>query len=88
MPPNDRFATQARSVSDPSEKPFPITPHDTNDFTDVANGIRVGSAGDVMVVRLDGVVVPFKNCMATEVLPVRARRVNLTGTTASDLVGL
>lgn len=88
MPPNDKFAGFAKAITGPSESPFPITPHDTNDFAEVANSIRVAFPGDVMVVRLDGVVVPFYNCQPGETLPIRARRVNLTNTTASGLVGL
>ncbi|NUA26097.1 spike base protein, RCAP_Rcc01079 family [Cupriavidus basilensis] len=88
MPPNDRFATYAKTLTGPSETYFAITPHDTNDFAEVANSIRVGTGGDVAAVRLDGTAVTFKNVAAGEMLPIRARRVNLTGTTATDLVGL
>ncbi|MGT2429234.1 spike base protein, RCAP_Rcc01079 family [Cupriavidus basilensis] len=88
MPPNDKFAGYAKAITGPSETYFAITPHDTNDFAEIANSIRVGTGGDVVAVRIDGTPVLFKNCAAGEPLPIRARRVNATGTTATDLVGL
>lgn len=88
MPATDRFATLARTITAPSDAYFSITPSDATDFAEVANSIRVGTGGDVAAVRPDGTVVVFKNCAAGETLPIRARRVNATNTTASDLVGL
>ncbi|MGO4815252.1 hypothetical protein AB4156_37700 [Cupriavidus sp. 2MCAB6] len=88
MPPNDKFASSAKAITGPSETYFAITPSDTVDFAEIANSIRVGTGGDVVAVRPDGTSVTFKNCAAGEVLPIRARRVNASGTTALDLVGL
>ncbi|AOZ06758.1 spike base protein, RCAP_Rcc01079 family [Cupriavidus malaysiensis] len=88
MPATDPFAGWAKPIGAPSESYFAITPSDSVDFSVVANSIRVGTGGDVSAVRLDGTSVLFKNCAAGEVLPIRARRVNASGTTATDLVGL
>lgn len=70
-----------------------IVPSDTADF--VAQGtcdrlttaIYVGGAGVVPVVFQDGTVVNF-TCVAGQILPVRARRVNNASLTASLLVAL
>lgn len=88
MPPNDKFASNAKSILGPSDAYFAITPSDSVDFAEMANSIRVGTGSDVVAVRPDNTAVTFKNVAAGETLPIRARRVNLSGTTAADLVGL
>lgn len=66
-----------------------ITPHDTNELTHVTRGIYVGAAGDVVVVLFnDSTAVTFKNAAAGSVLPVRAKIVKSTGTTAMNLIAL
>lgn len=67
---------------------FAITPHASNDFTYMVRGIYVGVAGDVVVVTPSGAAVTFKGATAGSILPVKAKRVNATSTTATDLVGL
>ncbi|KJK22134.1 hypothetical protein UB46_23795 [Burkholderiaceae bacterium 16] len=86
----DPFQNTPPSVTDPSFDYFVITPSDSaaNNFARPANSIRVGTGGDVVAIRRDGTAVTFKNCPSGETLPVRAIRVNVSGTTASDLVGL
>lgn len=69
-----------------------VTPHDSTDFTTgICSGIYVGgaAAGDVAVV-FEGAssAVVFDNVPVGTILPVRARRVNSTGTTATDMVAL
>ena len=66
----------------------PITPSNTVDFDAPTQGIYVGVAGDVSVVRHDGTAVLFTGVPAGSVLPVVARRVGVSGTSASGLVGL
>ena len=75
------------SLSDPGT-PFAITPSDSVNFTSPARGIYVGTTGDVVVVDLNDNAVTISNVPAGVVLPVRAKRVNSTSTTASDLVGI
>lgn len=70
-----------------------ITPSDTVDFVrqgtsdNLTAGIYVGGAGIVQVVFQDGSVVPF-TCVAGQILPVAAKRVNNTSTTATLMVAL
>jgi len=71
-----------------------IVPSDANDLAaygaanaNLCDAIYVGGAGVVAVVFQDGTVVNF-TCVAGEVLPVRARRVNATNTTATLMVAL
>lgn len=66
---------------------FTATKHDsTDEARQSTGGMRVGTAGDVVAVRPDNTAVTFKNCSAGEYLPIVARRVNSTGTTAADIV--
>ena len=76
------------SLLTPSRDFFSITPSDSVNMTFTSRAVRVGGAGDVVAVREDGVAVTFKNCLAGELLPICAVRINATGTTATYLVGL
>jgi hypothetical protein len=67
---------------------FAITKHDTTDFAFYVRGIYVGGAGDVVVVNPDGSTCTFVGVPAGTILPVKARRVNSTSTTATSMVGL
>lgn len=50
--------------------------------------IYVGSTGDVVVVQQDGTAVTYAGVPTGQFLPVAARRINSTSTTASSLVAL
>ena len=66
-----------------------ITKSDTVDFPDgPSNAIYVGGAGIVVAVMADsGDVVSF-TCVAGQTLPIRAKRVNSTTTSATLMVAL
>ena len=65
-----------------------ITKHDSTNFTSgECEGIWVGGAGVVIVVRPDGTAVAF-TAAAGSIIPVRAIRVNSTDTTATLMVAL
>lgn len=67
---------------------FDITTSDTANFPyGLTQGIYVGSGGDVVVVFEDGSTASF-TCAAGQILPVKAKRVNATGTTAALLMAL
>lgn len=66
-----------------------ITPHDTNDLTDITRGLFVGTGGNVsLILADDSTAVLFKNVPAGSVLPLRVKRVRATNTTAADMLGL
>lgn len=67
---------------------FAITKSDATDFRYYVRGIYVGGAGDVVVVNPDGTTCTFSSVPAGTILPVKARRVNSTSTTATNMVGL
>lgn len=76
------------SPGDPSSGNFAVAPSDAANFATPARSLYVGGAGDVVVVAPDGSVTKFVAVPAGTVLPVRATRVNLTGTTATSIVGM
>lgn len=77
----------------PARNAASITASDSTNFTyGITKGIYVGTGGDIAVVMAgDGdssSVTIFSNVPSGSILPVQAKRVNSTSTTASDLVGL
>lgn len=70
------------------ERSFAITPSDTVNFTKPCAGIHVGGAGNITLIDLDGNVRLFTAPTVGAVLPMAAKRVNATGTTATALIGL
>lgn len=73
---------------DPAVSYAAITKHDSTNFPNgVCRGIYVGGAGDVVAVDEDGTTCTF-TCPAGIVLPIRAKRVNSTSTTATAMVAL
>lgn len=64
-----------------------ITPADA-DLVAPVRAIYVGGSGNLRISDTGGGAVTFSNVPAGVILPVMARRVWLTGTTASNIVGL
>jgi len=64
-----------------------ITKSDTVNLERLTDAIFVGGAGIVVVVFQDGSTANF-TCVAGQILPVRAKRVNSTTTTATLMVAL
>lgn len=83
----DKFAEHKTQLDSPASAHFAITPSDDTDFTTYCRAIYCGSAGDVAVVDLSGTVAVYKVLQGTR-LDIRARRVNDSGTDATNLVGM
>ena len=65
-----------------------ITPHNSTNFEfGLCSAIWVGGAGNVVAVLQDDTVVTFGAAVGS-VIPIRAKRVNSTNTTATLLVAL
>ena len=84
----DRFAEHARGLTAPAENAFAVTPNDGSDLAEVTRALYVGTGGNLAVVLAAGSDVTLLNVQSGTVLPIRCRRVKVTGTTASGLVGL
>ncbi|MDD9715143.1 hypothetical protein PVW48_00140 [Dinoroseobacter sp. PD6] len=65
-----------------------IIPANGRELNYATRAVYVGSGGDLSMELLNGDVVTFKNLASGTLLPVRARRVRNSDTTASDLIGL
>ena len=65
-----------------------VTPSNTVDLPWLSHSVWVGGAGNVAAVMQDGVVATFTGVAAGEVLPIMAKRINSSGTTATSLVAL
>jgi len=65
-----------------------VTPSDAVNLTQNARALYVGVGGNITVNLLDDTSVVFANVPTGSILPVRAKRVLATGTTASSLIAL
>jgi hypothetical protein len=78
----------SNEIDSPAGDAFAITPHNTTELLATTRGIYIGGDGNITVLMGSGNVVLFTGLLAGTLLPIRVRRVNATGTTATDLVGL
>jgi hypothetical protein len=88
MPAADPLATYHVSGNSPARHAAAITPHDTNELTAVTRGIYVGGAGNVAVITIGGETVVFIAPPVGTVIPVQAKIVKSTSTTATSLIAL
>ena len=84
----DRFETINPGLDSPSSHGFSVVPHDSTDFAEVTRAIYVGNGGTISLVMMSGAVLQLSGVSGGSLLPLRVRRINATGTTASGLVGL
>lgn len=85
---SDKFENRGDSVSAPATRFAAVTPSDSADLGELPKALYVGVGGALVLRGADGVVVTFTQVVGGTVLPVRARRVQATGTTASAIVAL
>lgn len=72
----------------PASLAFAITPSNSADFSYPTRGIWVGGAGDLTVdMAGSGTNITIPSIPAGTFLPICVRRVYVTGTDATDLVG-
>lgn len=85
---DDPFETYSRSLEGPGEDVVEVTPSNDSDLPILARGLWIGIGGNVKVTAKGGGTVTFTNVPGGIILPVRARRVHLTGTTADEIVAI
>lgn len=72
----------------PAKQHEAVTPSDSVNISFVCRALFIGTAGNVAVVTEDGTAITYKNLSNGQILPVRTKRVNLSNTTAADIVAL
>lgn len=85
---SEKYQGRADDIAAPARRGFAITANDEADLAAETRAIYVGSAGDLAAVLVSGDEVSFVGLAGGTLLPVRARRVKSTGTSAGQLVGL
>lgn len=83
----DAFADRHRRPTDPAITVFDISPDDGSDLAHVTTALNVATPGTVRLTTVDGSVADV-SIHPGHAFPVRAKRVWLTGTTATGLRGL
>ena len=84
----DASTTEGGFHSRPVSECFAITPDDVTDLAVPVRGLYVGTGGDVVIDDLVGNTVTFVGVPGGAILPIGAKRVRATGTTAANIVGL
>lgn len=84
----DKFERYSSGLTSPANNAFAIIPDDANYLSEITRAIYVGTGGDVSVIMKSGETVSFVALNSGAILPIRAARVNATGTSASNIVGL
>jgi hypothetical protein len=85
----DAFSRMADSADAPSSHPFAVVPSDAAPLVATPKALYIGSGGTLVLRTASGTAdVTFRNLASGQLLPVRARFVRATGTTAADIVAL
>jgi hypothetical protein len=83
--PNPNY--QATGKDCPIMETAVVVPSDSTDITDLPRAIWVGVGGDVtLMAAADQTSRVFKNVASGTLLPIRARRIYNTGTSASSII--
>jgi hypothetical protein len=89
MPAIDTQAQRSDTTDFPAVRLRAVTPHDTDELVYVAKALYVGTGGNVsLIAQEDSAAVTLTNVAAGSIIPVRAKIVLATGTTASGIVAL
>lgn len=82
------FDSRYPGAQNPALRAVDVTPSDSTVLTDVRS-IYVGGSGDVAAILAnDSVAVTFVAVPAGQIIPIAAKKIMATGTTATDIVAL
>jgi hypothetical protein len=84
----DVYASNTPSLTSPAIDGEMVAPNDSQPLGQVSRAIYVGGAGTISAELASGTQVTFSAVPAGTILPLRLRKVNATGTTASGIVAL
>lgn len=84
----DKFSEFPTTLIAPARDAEAVIPNDAVDLASLPRAIYVGQGGTVSVRMAGGQTVQFLGVQAGSFLPIRAKGVNATGTTATGLLAL
>ena len=84
----DHFQNLADAPDFQSRRLVAITPHDTNDLAYVTKAVYIGTGGTISIIAADDTAAVSLTVQDGAVLPIRAKRIRATGTTATGIVGM
>ena len=84
----DHFQNLADAPDFQARRLVAVTPHDTNDLAYVTKAVYIGTGGTISIIAADDTVAVSLTVQDGAVLPIRAKRIRATGTTATDIVGM
>lgn len=84
----DSFQNYGDSAADPARRAFAVTPSDAAELTLLPKALLIGGAGNVVLRPVDSPVDVSVAVVAGQIVPIRARYVRATGTTATAIVAL
>lgn len=89
MPATDNFSRFQVGDNNEYRNAVAVTPHDTNELANVTRAIYIGGGSGALKVDLvDSGTVTFSGLVTGTVLPVRAKKVYSTGTSATNIIAL
>lgn len=83
----DKFSNINQVISS-ARKLFAVTPHNTNELTDIPKGLYIGGAGNIEIIAVDDTDPVILMVTAGQILPIRAKIVKAANTTATGIVAL
>lgn len=84
----DTFSKYANGLSSPAREAFAIAPDDAAELARLPKALLIGGAGALKLRAVDSPADVTVTVQSGQILPIRARYVRATGTTATGLVGL
>ncbi len=85
---SDSFRYHNDKVSDPARRAYTITPSDSADIVPLPKVLLIGIAGNIVLQAADSDADVTIAASAGQIIPIRARYVRNTGTTAGQIIGL
>jgi membrane protein implicated in regulation of membrane protease activity len=86
MPIDDDWSGVFSPIFGPATRAATVVPNDSTDLSHICSALYVGVMGDVALITFNFETVTF--VAASGLLPIRARRVLASGTTASGILAL
>lgn len=84
----DSFKNLSDSPDFSARKLVEVTPHNSNDLAYTTKALFIGTGGNIVVLAEDDTVAVTLKVTDGQILPVRAKRVLATNTTATGIVGM